>query len=59
MKTVTDDFIVAQKKPDTQFVRVVEYKRRLWSKSAQAFTWEAAWTSLPENEVVKEIETQL
>lgn len=53
MKTVTNAFLVAQLQPDTRFVRVVEFKRRLWNDSTKVFDYESSWTVLPENEILK------
>ena len=47
MKTVTDDFLTAQKRSDSKVVRVVEYKRRYWDAGESDFVWEDDWTELP------------
>ena len=53
MKTVTSAFLIAQLQPDIKFVRVVEFKRRLWNDSTKVFDYESSWTVLPENEILK------
>ncbi len=52
MKTVPPSFKEAQKAPAAVSVRRVSYKRRYWVEVSKAYTWEAAWTVLPENEIV-------
>ena len=52
MKTVSTAFKDAQKTPASVSVRRVSYKRRYWVEASKAYTWEAAWTVLPENEIV-------
>lgn len=52
MKTVSTAFKEAQKSPAAVSVRRLSYKRRYWVQSSNAYTWEAAWTVLPENEIV-------
>lgn len=52
MKTVSTAFKEAQKSPAAVSVRRVSYKRRYWVEASKAYTWEAAWTVLPENEIV-------
>ncbi len=47
MKTVTADFLTAQKRPDSKVVRTIEYKRRYWKQSTRAYDWETDWTELP------------
>jgi hypothetical protein len=52
MKTVSTAFKEAQKAPASVSVRRVSFKRRYWVEASKAYTWEAAWTVLPENEIV-------
>lgn len=61
MKVVTTDFDIAQKRPDSRPVRIVEYKRRKWSQTTQAFIWETSWTEMPINRIasVSEVNWQL
>jgi len=52
MKTVSTAFKEAQKSTAAVSVRRVSYKRRYWVESSHAYTWEAAWTVLPEDQIV-------
>jgi len=51
MKTVTDDFIHAQKKASPYVVREVYYKRRYWDQANEEFTWESSWVQLDEDQI--------
>lgn len=46
MKSVTAEFVDSQRQPDAVGVRVVEYKKRLWSESTKTFVWEDNWSIL-------------
>ena len=52
MKTVSTAFKDAQKAPAAVSMRRLSYKRRYWVEASKAYTWEAALTVLPENEIV-------
>ena len=51
MKTITDDFIAAQKKANANVVREVYYKKRYWDQATNAYIWESSWTQIGENEI--------
>lgn len=51
MKTVTDDFVHAQKQGSVNIRREVYYKRRYWDQSTETFVWESSWVRLGENEI--------
>lgn len=53
MKTVTSNFLTAQKSPYATVVRQVYYKKRYWVESTKSYSWESSWTQLPESEVVQ------
>lgn len=52
MKTVTDSFETAQRRPGPTGVRRVYYKRRYWDEGDRAYVWESSWTELPNDEVM-------
>jgi hypothetical protein len=52
MRTVTNNFLEAQKRPDARIKRSVQYKRRYWNEATLAFAWEGSWTDLPETQIV-------
>lgn len=52
MKTVTQNFLDAQKQPSPVYVRQLWYKRRYWVESSKTYVWETNWTQYTEDKVV-------
>lgn len=52
MKTVTAAFKAAQADESAVAVRRISYKRRYWIEASKTYAWEAAWTTLGEDQIV-------
>lgn len=46
MKTVTADFLDAQKAVAPRMQRTLSYKRRYWDETTKTYIWESSWTEM-------------